>query len=354
MTPPIPPSFANAPIPWIVHPQHTGKAPHLRYTFSKRCHRHLSDQPCTLTHKNTFHAPQQQQPTRAQHPPTRRHTVASYRPALPSESRMPDEWGYPSSSMSHVSSAPFSRTHRITHNTLALTDIPRNMRGAAAPTIPTCRYPNCHRPVTRDEITHELTEYCSPEHMRFVVLVLLGLTLFVLLVLNLTRRVYAATLYSVLVIPCAPRVIDVLAALIACSVDLSAKSGQCNSNGNGNNSTSSNYNRNNVSNRNIINDTSSRASAGNRRLWDHPQRTLLPVLSLPHAGHFPPRTEYGSKFDSNNRHVLYRHMQYTLMIDILDGHSLMLDKYNRLTGLLLSCHHIAVPTRVATIEYPAS
>jgi hypothetical protein len=47
-------------------------------------------------------------------------------------------------------------------------------------------------------------------------------------------------------------------------------------------------------------------------------------------------------------------MQYTLMIDTLDGHSLMLDKYNYLTGLLLSCHHIAVSTRVATIEYPAS
>jgi hypothetical protein len=47
-------------------------------------------------------------------------------------------------------------------------------------------------------------------------------------------------------------------------------------------------------------------------------------------------------------------MQYTLVIDILDGHSLVLDKYNCLTGLLLSCHHITVPTRVATIEYPAS
>lgn len=87
------------------------------------------------------------EPTRAPHPP-RRHSIASYQPVLPSESRMPDEWGYPSSSMSHVS------------------NIPRNIQGAAAPTTPTCRYLNCHRPVTRDERTHELTEYCSPEHMR--------------------------------------------------------------------------------------------------------------------------------------------------------------------------------------------
>jgi len=92
--------------------------------------------------ENALHAPQQQQPTRALYPPTRRHSIASYQPALPSESRMPDEWGYPSS------------------------NIPRNIRGAAAPTVPTCRYLNCHRPVTRDEKTHELTEYCSPEHMR--------------------------------------------------------------------------------------------------------------------------------------------------------------------------------------------
>jgi hypothetical protein len=126
-----------------------------------------------------------------------------------------------------------------------------------------------------------------------------------------------ATLYSVLAIPCAPRVIGVLAALITCSVDLSVKSGRCNNNSNGN-STSNNYNCNNVSNRNIINDTSSSARTGNRRLWDHPQRSLVPVLSIPHVGRLSeaPRTEYGSKFDSSNRHVLCRHMQYTLMIDI--------------------------------------
>jgi hypothetical protein len=33
VTPPIPPSLTNAPKPWIVHPQHTGKAPHSRYTI---------------------------------------------------------------------------------------------------------------------------------------------------------------------------------------------------------------------------------------------------------------------------------------------------------------------------------
>lgn len=174
---------------------------------------------------------------------------------------------------------------------------------------------------------------------------------FVLLVLNLIRRVYPATLYSVLVIPCAPRVVGVLAALIACSVDLSAKSGQCNSNSNDNNSTStsSNFNRNNVSNMNIINDTSSKASTGNRRLWDHPQRSLIPVLSLPYVGQFSPRTEYGSKFGSSNRHVLYRHMQYTLMIDNLDERSLMLDKYIISLGyccsaILLPCLHVSPPS----------
>ena len=86
------------------------------------------------------------------------------------------------------------RTHRIAHNTLALTDMPSNVQGVVpqpiasgsalrgapqqalhpTPTIPNCRYPNCGRPVTRDEVSHELTEYCSPGHMRFVVLVLQG------------------------------------------------------------------------------------------------------------------------------------------------------------------------------------
>jgi hypothetical protein len=47
-------------------------------------------------------------------------------------------------------------------------------------------------------------------------------------------------------------------------------------------------------------------------------------------------------------------MQYTLMIDTLMKRALMLDKYNRLTGLLIPCHTILVPTSVATIEYPAS
>ncbi|KAH9996716.1 hypothetical protein BJV74DRAFT_283041 [Russula compacta] len=36
----------------------------------------------------------------------------------------------------------------------------------AASAVPTCRYPNCYRPVTRDERTLELSEYCSLEHMR--------------------------------------------------------------------------------------------------------------------------------------------------------------------------------------------
>ena len=39
---------------------------------------------------------------------------------------------------------------------------------SAAPTVPTCRYSNCHRSVTKDMNTHELSEYCSKEHMQFV------------------------------------------------------------------------------------------------------------------------------------------------------------------------------------------
>ena len=90
---------------------------------------------------------------------------------------MPDEWGYPSSSMPHVSSTPFSRAliGRIASLTTLwqLTDMPNNVQGvvpqpiasgsalrgappqalhptvAAVPTIPTCRYPNCGRPVTK-------------------------------------------------------------------------------------------------------------------------------------------------------------------------------------------------------------
>jgi len=39
---------------------------------------------------------------------------------------------------------------------------------SATPTVPTCRYSNCHRPVTKDMNTHELIEYCGKEHMQFV------------------------------------------------------------------------------------------------------------------------------------------------------------------------------------------
>ena len=81
---------------------------------------------------------------------------------------------------------------------------------------------------------------------------------------------------------------------------------------------------------------------------------MLSLGPMPHVGHLSPRTEYGSKFGSSNRHVLYRHMQYTLMIDSLVKRALMLDKYNRLTGLLIPCYLILVATCTATIECPAS
>ena len=195
VTPPIIPSNLTKPQYHGSLTPNTLARPPIRGIHSpKRC-RHSF-----LTY--AFHAPQQQQPTRTQHIPTRRQTIASYRPTLPNESRMPDEWGYPSSSMPHVSSTPFSRAliGRIASLTTLwqLTDMPNNVQGvvpqpiasgsalrgappqalhptaAAVPTLPTCRYPNCGRPVTRDEVSHELTEYCSPEHMRFVVLVLQG------------------------------------------------------------------------------------------------------------------------------------------------------------------------------------
>jgi hypothetical protein len=42
----------------------------------------------------------------------------------------------------------------------------RSMRRDTMPAGPPCRYPNCHRPAARDGGTHELTEYCSLDHMR--------------------------------------------------------------------------------------------------------------------------------------------------------------------------------------------
>ena len=134
-----------------------------------------------------------QQPTRVHPPPTQIQTVASYhRPSLPSGSEMPDEWGFPLPSAQQVPSAPFFSKCMadISSQPLAPTDIPRNVQGAAvshpsgsvprgapqshplappAPPVPICRYPNCLRPVDRDERTRELTEFCSLDHMRFVV-----------------------------------------------------------------------------------------------------------------------------------------------------------------------------------------
>jgi hypothetical protein len=152
----------------------------------KQCHRQLSDQSPTLTHKGAFYAQQQQQ---QQQPPT--YTQIQYfRPSLPVGSEMPDEWGYPPSSTPQVSSVPFSHVHGLcSPASLASTDIPRNTQGVltlptgsaprggvpqshppagAAAMVPTCRHPNCRHPVSRDERTQELTEYCSLDHMRFV------------------------------------------------------------------------------------------------------------------------------------------------------------------------------------------
>ena len=82
-----------------------------------------------------------------------------------------------------------------------------------------CRYPNCHRPVSRDQETQELTEYCSLYHMRFVV----SLQALVVLVLNVAfghpGRIYGT------VFPHAQSVIGVLAASMAITADPPAKVG---------------------------------------------------------------------------------------------------------------------------------
>ncbi|KAF8483292.1 hypothetical protein DFH94DRAFT_303404 [Russula ochroleuca] len=111
---------------------------------------------------------QPQQPTRVQHPPPPQiQTVPSYRPSLPSGSEMPDEWGYPPPSAPQFPNIPRNVQGAVIHPTGS---VPRGApqshpTAAAAPTVPTCRIPNCHRPVGRDEKTHELTEFCSLEHM---------------------------------------------------------------------------------------------------------------------------------------------------------------------------------------------
>jgi len=102
---------------------------------------------------------------------------------------MPDEWGYPAQAPPQVSSVPFLCISRnVSSQPRPLTDTPRRAQGAIYPsgsatrgasqhhptvtsTVPICRYPNCRYPATMDERTRELSEYCSGEHMRFVVIV---------------------------------------------------------------------------------------------------------------------------------------------------------------------------------------
>jgi hypothetical protein len=190
------------------HPTQAPRTPHIIYygshpsrrlirgIHSRQCRRQLSDQSRTLTDKGTFFAQQQllqrqQQQIRAQtvqHPPSPQ-IQPFRRPSLPMESEMPDEWGYPPSSTPQVSSMPSSHVHGVSSRPPALADTPRNIQsavmlptgcaprggvpqshpttGTSLPAVPTCRHPNCG--LTRDERTQGLSEYCSLDHMRFVV-----------------------------------------------------------------------------------------------------------------------------------------------------------------------------------------
>ena len=87
-----------------------------------------------------------------------------------------------------------------------------------------CRYPNCHHPAARDEGTQELTEYCSLEHMRFVVAV----QALVVLALNIAFG-HPGMIYGA-VFPHAQPVIGVLAASAAITADPPANGGTHNGN----------------------------------------------------------------------------------------------------------------------------
>jgi len=108
---------------------------------------------------------QSQKSRTVQRAPAQTQYVASYQPTLPVGSEMPDEWGYPPSSAPQPSNAPM-QVYGAPQTTGTAPRAASQSHPMAAPTAPTCRYPNCHRTVTRDERTQEVTEYCGLEHMR--------------------------------------------------------------------------------------------------------------------------------------------------------------------------------------------
>jgi len=122
-----------------------------------------------------FYAQQQQQllqQARAQtvqHPPSPQ-VQPFRRPSLPIESEMPDEWGYPPPSTPQVSNIPRNIQSAVMLPTGCAPrgGVPQSHPaiGASPIAVPACRHPNCGLPVTRDERTQELSEYCSLDHMR--------------------------------------------------------------------------------------------------------------------------------------------------------------------------------------------
>jgi len=121
--------------------------------------------PLGTPNEDAYYSLQQQQPTRAPQTHAQAQYVASYQPTLPNELEMPDEWGYPAQSAPQISNTP-RRAQGSVYPTGSATRGAPQPHPTAPSTVPICRYPNCHYPVTMDEKTRELGEYCSGEHMR--------------------------------------------------------------------------------------------------------------------------------------------------------------------------------------------
>ncbi|KAH9962990.1 hypothetical protein BC827DRAFT_1196309 [Russula dissimulans] len=123
--------------------------------------------PLGTPNEDAYYSPQQQRQNRALQTHTQVQYVASYQPTLPNELEMPDEWGYPTQTALHISNTP--RRAQGAVYTGSATRGASQHHPTATSTVPICRYPNCYYPVTMDERTNELSEYCSGEHMRAAV-----------------------------------------------------------------------------------------------------------------------------------------------------------------------------------------
>ena len=177
---------------------------------------------------------------------------------------------------------------------------------SATPTVPTCRYPNCHQPVTWDKRTYEYAEYCGVEHMRFVVVLADSCSCSGAELLP-PHRVTTGMPYSVLVLPCAPHVGSILAAPTASSVDRPAKRGRRSRH------SKCRYRR---CHKNTSNGTSS-VSTGSHQLWVRSPTFPVPVPSrgaTPHEARRHPRTMghcMTGKVGTSNSHVFRQALRNT-------------------------------------------